>query len=52
VLEEGHVLVLAWAQSEADVKEAEMLLTQLCAAYGRGQPKTMVVLSEVRQSEC
>ena len=47
MLEEGHVLVLAWAQSEADVKKAEMVLRQLCAAYGRGQPKTMVLLSEV-----
>ncbi len=46
VLEYGHVVVLLWGSSQADVKKLETVLTQLCAAYRPEGGRTLVVLSQ------
>ncbi|WIA14491.1 hypothetical protein OEZ85_003013 [Tetradesmus obliquus] len=51
VLEAGHMLVLAWCRSQADVSKLEGVLRQLCAAYACSGGRTLVVLCQRKKTE-
>ncbi|CAK0782676.1 hypothetical protein CVIRNUC_005871 [Coccomyxa viridis] len=51
VYEEGHILVLAWAETQRDREVIWKILSQLCLAYRNEGGRVIVVLSLVPKTE-